>query len=177
MDDIRDSLSRMKKKLKYPLRGGKRKPDGAGASADPTDSLPQQEPHVVAGDSHDRQGNRADEDGEQDFPMDQRPQPDEPESASVHGSENDQEGSGEADVGVEAGRRRPFANLGGEVAVGGGPKSRGRTSLSFYIHSFYPARCESRQCESRQCVNMVISVAISDCPFCSFRQRGHIYCH
>jgi len=115
MDDIRDSLSRMKKKLKYPLRGGKRKPDGAWASADPTDSLPQQEPHVVVGDSHDRQGGRADED------EDQRPQPDEPESASVYGSESDQEGPGEADVDVEAGQRRPFANLGGEVAVGGGP--------------------------------------------------------
>jgi len=120
MDDIRDSLSRMKNNLKYPLRNSKRKPDGAGASADPTDSLPQQGPHVVAGDSHDRQGNRADADGEQDFPMDQRTQPDEPESASVRGSENDQERPGEAGIDVEAGQGRPFPHLGGEVAVGVG---------------------------------------------------------
>jgi len=56
MDDIRGSLSKMKKKIKHRLTGRKRKPDGTnpgGEGADSTSSLPQSEHHILAGEQPD----------------------------------------------------------------------------------------------------------------------------
>ena len=59
MDDIRESLSRMKKGIKHRLAGKNRKPDeaqagGRGASAEPSGSLP---PQAVASGDSGRKGN------------------------------------------------------------------------------------------------------------------------
>jgi len=75
MDDIRDSFSRMKKKVKHRLTGSKRKPDRTGADArgertDSTGSLPRPEPRVVTGGGHDQGGNGANTDGRQAYSTD-----------------------------------------------------------------------------------------------------------
>jgi len=67
MDDIRDSFSRAKKKIKHRLAGSKRKPDrtGAGSGGERSDSigsLPRPELRVVASGGHDQEGNRANAD-------------------------------------------------------------------------------------------------------------------
>jgi len=124
MDDIRGSLSKMKKRFKHRLAGGKRKPGGTGASpggegTDSKSSLPQQEPHVTAGKSYEREGDRANVAGEQGFSTD-RPQSEEPESVPVRGSDDGKEG-GKADIdGGEAGQRHSRPNPDVEVAVGSG---------------------------------------------------------
>jgi len=91
MDDMRGSLSKMKKKLNR-LTGGKRKPDGMTANPDEerTDSTslpPQPKPHVVAGESYDREGDRVNIAGERVFSTDPPPQP-------ARGGDNGQEGLG-----------------------------------------------------------------------------------
>jgi len=93
MDDIRGSLSKMKKKFKYRRTGGKRKPveTDANPGGEATDSLPQPEPHPVADESHDQEGGTAGAAGGQDLSKG-RPQPEEPEPVSTCGSENDQGG-------------------------------------------------------------------------------------
>ena len=60
MDEMRDSVSKMKKKIKDKLKGSGRKSDrtrvdvgGEGASS--TGPLPQPDPHVVVGDGHNRE--------------------------------------------------------------------------------------------------------------------------
>ena len=75
MDDIRDSFSRMKKKIKHKLTGSKRKPDRTGADArgggtDSTGSLSRPEPRVVTGGVHDQGGNGANTDGRQAYSTD-----------------------------------------------------------------------------------------------------------
>jgi len=125
MADIRGSFSKMKKKVKYRLGliGRKRKPDGAGANpgeegAGSTSLLPQPEPHVVVGESYDREGDKADAAGQPVFSTDQPPQPDAPLSVPARGSDNDQ-GGGEADVdGGEASQRHSYPRPDVEVAVG-----------------------------------------------------------
>jgi len=125
MDDIRGSFSKIKKKLKHRLTGGKRKRDGTGANSggETTDSmslLPQSEPHVVAGGSHDREGDRANVAGEQVFLTDPPPQPVEPESVPVREGDNDQGGE-VADVdGGEASQRHSHPHPDIEVAMGSG---------------------------------------------------------
>jgi len=120
MDNIQASFSRTKKKFKQRLIGRKRKPDGTGANpgegrADSTSSLPQPEPRVVADESHDREGNRADAAGGQASSTVRPPQPDGPESTPVRGNDNRQEG-GEAEVdGGEASQKDSHQN-----PVGGG---------------------------------------------------------
>ena len=99
MDEIRGSVSRLKKKLKHQLTGSKRESGGTGAgvygeSVDPAGPLPQAEPPFVAGGHHDRDENVANADGWRVSPTDRPQQPDEPESVPAHGSENDQERSG-----------------------------------------------------------------------------------
>jgi len=102
MDDMRDSLSKIKKNLKKRLAERKHKPDGTGADiggerTDSTTSLPQPDPHVVVGGSHDREEDRANAAGEQTFSADSPSQPDGPGSGPAPGSDNGQE-EGEADV-------------------------------------------------------------------------------
>jgi len=124
MDDIRGSLSRMKK-FKHRLTGKKRKPDGTVPNpredgAGSTSSLPQPESRVVADESNNRKGDRANVAGGRIFPMDQPRQPDGPESVPELGSNNGKEG-GKADADGGEGSKRdlyPHPDVG--VAVGGG---------------------------------------------------------
>jgi len=122
MDKMRDSVSRLKKKIKHRLAGSKDKSRGTGSKADreSIDSAgppPQAEPHVVAGSRHDSEGNEANADGRRVSSMDRPLQPDidEAESVPARGSENDQE-KGEADIS----RREVSQHPGVKVAVGSG---------------------------------------------------------
>jgi len=105
MEEIRDSVSRLKKKLKHRLTGSKREPGGTGASThseesvDPAGPLPQAEPLVVAGGHHDRDGNGANVDGRRVRSTDWPQQPDELGSVPAHRSDSDQERR-EADIEV-----------------------------------------------------------------------------
>ena len=69
MDDIRGSLSKLKKDIKHRFVGSKRKADKAraverGERDDSSGSLPQPEPHVVAGSGREREGNETNADDE-----------------------------------------------------------------------------------------------------------------
>ena len=62
MDDIRGSLTKLKKDIKHRFAGSKRKADktqaaGRGERDDLSGSLPQPEPHVVVGGGREREGN------------------------------------------------------------------------------------------------------------------------
>ena len=124
MDDIRGSLSKMKKKFKYRLTGRNRNPDGTGThpdgeGVDSTSSFPQSEPRVVAEEGHGREGDSANAAGERVFSSNQ-PQSNEPESTPARGGDNVQEG-GEADVdGEEASQRHSHQHPDVEVVVGSG---------------------------------------------------------
>ena len=90
MDNIRNSVSRLKKDLKHRLRGKKDKSDRSGANAageriDSSGSLPQPEPRVAAG-GHDGEGSRTSTDARQVRSRDRSPQP---ESVPAGGSDND----------------------------------------------------------------------------------------
>jgi len=100
MDDIRGSLSKMKKKVKHRLAGRKRKPDEMGAGPggegpDSTSSLPQPEPHVEAGEIDDQEEAGVNAAGEHVPSTDRPPQPDGSESVPAHGNDNAQEGGEE----------------------------------------------------------------------------------
>jgi len=97
MDDIRGSLSRMKKKIKHRLTGGRRKRDGTtansgGETTDSMSSLPQPEPHIIVGESYNREADRANVAGEQAFSTDRPPHPAEPESVPAREGDNGQGG-------------------------------------------------------------------------------------
>jgi len=125
MDNIRASLSRTKKKFKQQLTGRKRKPDGTGANpgegkVDSTSSLPQPEPHAIADESHDLEGDRADAAGEQASSTVRPAQPDGPESVPARGNDNRQEGR-EADAdGGETSQKGSYPYPDVEVSVGSG---------------------------------------------------------
>ena len=127
---IRDSFSRLKKKLKHPLTGKKRKSDKTGADAggewvDSASSLSRLEPPVVAGGSHAREDNGANADERQVSSTDQTPQPDEPESVPARGSKGDQEG-GDVDFDRrELSQVHPHPHSDVEVEVGSGPNGEG----------------------------------------------------
>jgi len=122
MDDIRGSLSKMKKKAKHLLTGKKRKPDGTatnpGEGVNPASSVPQPEPHVVVDESYDGEGDKADAAEEPVFSTDQPPQQGGPESVPEHGSDGGQEG-GEADLyGGEASQMDWHPHPDVEISVG-----------------------------------------------------------
>ena len=121
MHNIRASLSRTKKKFNQRLTGRKHKPDGTGEETpDSTSSLPQPDPHVVADESNDQEGNRTDAAGERASSTVRPPQPDGPESVPAHGNDNRQEG-GEAGVdGGESGQKDSHPRSDIEVTVGSG---------------------------------------------------------
>jgi len=122
--DVRNSFSRLKKKVKR--MGGKRKPGRTGADTDgesisAASSLPQPEPHVVAGDGG---GGGSDPDGRQASSTDQPLQPDEPESVPASGGEND--GVGDADVdGGQVGTVYSHPHPGIESGTRSGPNRGG----------------------------------------------------
>jgi len=133
MDDIRGSYNKMKKKIKHRLAGRKRKPDGTDPGeerADSTSSLPQPEPHIVAGEqqephvvvseSYNREGGGANVAGERVFSTDRPLQPDGPESTPARGSDNGQEG-GEVDIDegeINQGHSQPHSDV--DPAMGSG---------------------------------------------------------
>ena len=119
---LRDSFSRLKKKVKH--LGSQRKPgrpgtDVGGESADSENSFLGPEPHVVSGDA---EGIGAD--GEQVSSTDQPPQPDEPESVPAGGGEN-KRGEEEDIEGMEVGRRYSHLDSDFEAVVGGRPGQEG----------------------------------------------------
>jgi hypothetical protein len=97
--DFRNSISRLKKKVKHRLTGNKPKPNKAGAdvggdTVDSTGSRPGSEHHIVAGGSHDQEGKEPSAGGGQVLPTIQPPQPDEPGPVPERGSVNDDERKG-----------------------------------------------------------------------------------
>ena len=139
MDNIRGSLSKMKKEFKHRLAGGKRKQDGTGAipggeGTDSTNPLSQPELRVVADEGYGGEGDRANPVGGRDFSTDRPPQPAEPEYVPARGGSSGQEG-GEA--GVDAGKvnqrhSSPHPNV--AVTVGSG-----RSGELEGIYPFLPA--------------------------------------
>ena len=121
--DLGDSFSKLKKKVKHRLAGKKRKPGGNEAGADweiarPAGSFPRPEHHIVTGDG---EGGGAKADGRQAHSTGPSLQPDEPESVSAGGSENDQ-GEGGSDVeGNEVSQSYPHLHLDVRVSMGSGP--------------------------------------------------------
>jgi len=117
MEDIRGSLSKVKKKFKHRLTGRKPKPDGTGVNlgeegAGPASPLPQPEPHVITGASDDREGDRANVAGQRVSSMDGPPHP----AGTDNGQERD-----ETDVdGGEAGQSHSHPQPDVEVTVGSG---------------------------------------------------------
>jgi len=125
MNDIRDSFSRTRKRLGYQLTGRKYKPDGTGTnpsgeSVDSTTSLPQPDPHVVAGESDDQEGAGVNAAGECVLSTDRHPQPDRSESVLAYGSDNAQEGGEESVDGGGTSQVDSYSYPDVEVAVGSG---------------------------------------------------------
>ena len=141
--DIRDSFSRLKKKIKRPFTGRKRKPgkigaDAGGGRVDPADSLSQPEPHIIAGGSNNREDNGADEGGLQARSTDQPPQPDESEPVPACGGENDQQ-RGEAEVdGGEAGKSHSHPQPDAEAMAEIGPSREGNDAKEAKIEGVTP---------------------------------------
>jgi len=105
MDDMRNSLSKMKKRVKQRLTGRKRKPDETGANpsgggADSTTPLPPPDLHIAAGKSRDRRGDGPNAAEEQSFSTDLLLQSGGPGSGPARGSDNGQEGE---ETGVDGG--------------------------------------------------------------------------
>ena len=127
---LRDSFSKLKKKLKHPLTGKKRKSDKTGADAggervDSASSLSRLEPPVVAGGSHAREDNGAKTDEQQVGSTDQPPQLDESVSVPARGSEGDQEGGDVNFDRTEASQVHPHPHSEVEVGAGSGPSGEG----------------------------------------------------
>jgi len=142
--DIRNSFSRLKKKVKR--LGNKQKPGGAGAdnggeSTGPDNPLPQPEHHIMANDG---EGDGADDGGQQAGPTDQPPQPDEPELLPANGGENDQ-GVGEAYTdGRKVSPICSHPHLDAEIEVGskphrGGNGHGGEEDRQVYPHPLPPS--------------------------------------
>ena len=123
--DLRDSFSKLKKKVKH--LGRKKKSDRTGVDADgesvkSSNPVPRPEPHTEADDGKE---NRADTDGWPAYSPDQLPRPDEPEQVPASEIENVQEG-GEAGVdGRKHGLRDSHPNPDIEGGAGSGPSREG----------------------------------------------------
>ena len=129
--DLRDSFSRLKKKLRDPLRGRKSKPDRTvggvgGERVDPADLLLRSDSHVTASNTHNIDEGGPDAGGRQAHSTDRLPQPaDRPKPVPARESDYEQEG-GKSDVdGREANQACPHLHSGVEVAAGSGPNREG----------------------------------------------------
>jgi hypothetical protein len=128
-------FSKLKKKVKHRLAGGKHKPgrtgpDAGGETIDAAGSLPRPEPHVVVGGGSDQGGSGANAVGEQVFPANQPLRPGEPVLAPGGGGEDDQ-GGGEAGVdGREGSQRR---------SVGSGPGRDGDGADGGTVEQVHPS--------------------------------------
>lgn len=118
--DIRNSFSRLKKKVKR-MRS-KQRPGGTGADADgervdPDNPCPRPEPHVAV--------NKADGDRQQAGATYQPPQQDKAELVPANWSENSH-GGGEADVnGRKVGPTHPHPRPDTEIGTGNRPRQQG----------------------------------------------------
>ena len=135
--NIRDSFSRLKKKLKHPLTGNRQKPGRSAAGTDeervdPTDSLPRPKPHVV---DRDQEGGGANEDGRGVRSTDRPPQPDDPEPVPAQGKRNDREERG----GRGVGQKNPHTHPTVEVAVGSGHGGEGNNDSDEKVGRVYPS--------------------------------------
>ena len=143
--DFRDSLSRLKKKVKHGLTGKKPKPKKAGIdageeSAGSTSSRPASEARIIVGGSHDQGGKGPNAGGDQVLSTIRLPQPDEPGSTPASGNVDDQGRRG-ADVDVEeveqAFSRMHSADV--EVGDGSGP-SKGKGVDGMKVKQIYPSQ-------------------------------------
>ena len=118
--DIRDSFSRLKKKLK-----NRHKPrrTGVGPGGGSTNSLPLSKPYIV------------DRDREEIHSTDRPPQPDELEPLPAYGSANCQ-GKGE-EGGVSQDHSRPRPNI--EVEAGSGRGREGNDDSGKKVGGVYPS--------------------------------------
>lgn len=118
--DMRAPFSKLKKKIKHRLTGRKSNPDKQGADKarlDPTGSPRGPGPHVVAGGSHDQEGDGSDVGGPEVHSTILPPQPDEPGRAPADEVENEEGSEAEIDGGEISQRNsRSFSNV--EVVVG-----------------------------------------------------------
>lgn len=134
---LRDSYSRLKKKLKHPLTTTRRNPGTAGTDSgeglDLTSSLPQSGSHIVAGSGHDEEA-----DGRRVYSTDRPPQSDQPGPVPARGSENDQ-GGGEVEVdGRGVGQKGSHSHSDVEVAVEGGPGREGIDANGETVERVHP---------------------------------------
>ena len=142
--DIRDSFSRLKKKLKHPTTGrkpepGKTRADASGERVDSAGSLPRPEPHIVAGDSRSQEENDTSVDRQRLCSPDQHPQPDQPESVPTRGGEYDEEG-GEADADrKEEDRTYSHSRSDVEAVVGGGRGREGNHAGEESVERAHPS--------------------------------------
>ena len=123
-------FSKLKKKIKHPLTGKKRKQgrtgvDAGGERVDPVGSSSWPDSPVVVGGSHHPEDNGANPDERQVGSVDQPWQPDELESVPARGSEGDQEG-GDVDFDRrEASQVYSHPHSDVEVEAGSGPSGKG----------------------------------------------------
>jgi hypothetical protein len=141
--EFRDSFSRLKKKVKYRITGRKPEPNKSGADVggervDSAGSRSGSVPHVVAGGSHDQEGEGSSEDGGRVLSTIRLPQPGEPGPVPEHGSVNDDERRG-ADVdGGEIEQTHSRLHLAdAEVVEGSGP-AEGKDVDGEKVEPVYP---------------------------------------
>jgi len=140
--DIRESFSRLKKKLKYP--GSKHKLDRTGAdsggeTADPANPLPRPVSHVVAGDNH-HQEDGVDAARRHIHSTGAPPPPDVLQPLSACGNVNNRGGGeGPGVDGGEAGQRslQPHSDIG--VVMGSGPGQGGNRTDGEKGEQAYPS--------------------------------------
>jgi len=161
MDDMRNSFSRLKKKIKHRLTGSKRKPDSTRADA----RRGRVDPTGAAGGDHDRGGSGTSADGRKARPASRVPQR---ESVPSGGGNNDQQG-GDADIhGKEVTQRYSYLDPEAEVAVTVESRHSGEVG-----QVYPPPSAPSISCGGEpDGMNIVISVATSDR---TFRQRRYLY--
>ena len=134
--DLRNPLSKLKNKFKCSKTGRKQKPnetgDPGGGRGDLAGSLPQLDPHLLAGGGYNQEDGRAKKNGWQVRSTNQPPR-------SHHdGSESDQK-RGEADVnGGGTSRIFPHPHSDAEVMAGGGPSREGDDADREKIERVHP---------------------------------------
>jgi len=143
--DFRDSLPRLKKKVKHRLTGKKPKPnktviDAGGESAGSTSSRPASEARIVVGGSRDQGGKEPDAGGGQVRSTIRLPQPDEPGPTPASGSVNDQGRRG-ADVDVEEVEQALSHLHSADVKVGDGSgPAKGKGVDGMKVEQIYPSQ-------------------------------------
>ena len=165
MDDIRGSFSKLKKDVKYRLRGKKHAPDKVGAGTvgervDSSSSFLRPEPHLTAsGDSGG--GSRTSTDARQPRSRDPSPQSNSipagggNEDPQKGGADVHEKGVGQGDSGLDPDTK---------VAVGSGSDQG--------VHSSPPPLSFSHEAELGGACSFFTSPTLPDRPL-SFRQRGH----